>query len=89
MKNFWFASVIVCACMCISMNSVQAQQTNVLLGDVDRNGIVDFSDIAPFIAVLQSGVYQAEADVNQDGVVNFIDISHWICILANQPCFTL
>jgi len=92
MKKFGFISVIFCACMCISINSLQAQETDfnyVLSGDVDLNGVVDFFDIGPFIAVIQSGVYQPEADVNQDGVVSFIDISWWICILSGQPCFTL
>jgi len=53
----------------------------VLLGDVDQNGVVDFSDIPSFIARLSSGTYQVEADVNEDGFVDFTDISHFIAIL--------
>ncbi len=56
----------------------------VLLGDVDRNGVVGFLDINPFIVLLSGGGYQLEADVNQDGVVNFLDISPFILELASR-----
>lgn len=56
-----------------------------VLGDVDQDGDVDFSDIPPFIAVLQSGGFQAEADTNADGDVNFSDIPSFIDILADPP----
>jgi len=58
----------------------------VLLGDVDMNGTVSFSDIPPFIALLQTGAFQAEADVDLNGVVNFADIPPFIGKhLACQP----
>ena len=53
-----------------------------LLGDVNRDGIVNFLDIAPFIGVLTASEDQAEADTNQDGVVNFLDIAPFIGILT-------
>ena len=56
----------------------------IILGDADRNGSVDFSDIAPFISLLSSGEYLVEADTNEDGVVNFADISQFISELANS-----
>jgi len=56
----------------------------VLLGDVDLNGAVNFADIPAFIALLQSGGFQAEADVNEDGAVNFSDIGPFIDVLTNQ-----
>lgn len=55
----------------------------VLVGDVDGNGIVNFSDIAPFIAALQSSTFNALADINFDGSVDFRDIAPFIVILAN------
>ncbi len=54
----------------------------VLLGDVDQNNMVNFLDIAPFIAVLQASAFQAEADCDQNGVVNFLDIPAFIAILS-------
>ena len=56
----------------------------VLLGDVDRSGVVDFLDISPFIVILSTGGFQAEADIDQNGVVNFLDISPFILILAGS-----
>ena len=53
-----------------------------LLGDVNRDGFVNFLDISPFISRLSNGEFQLEADVNQDGDVNFLDISPFIGILA-------
>ena len=52
------------------------------LGDVNRDIFIDFSDIAPFIEVLSSGEYQAEADVNGDLAVTFGDIAPFILRLA-------
>ena len=58
--------------------------TDSLLGDVSLNGVVDFSDISPFIARLSSGVYQLEADCDRSGAVDFSDIPRFIEILQNQ-----
>ena len=51
------------------------------LGDVDLSGVVDFSDIPAFIAVLQAGSMQFEADIEGDGDVDFADIPLFISIL--------
>lgn len=55
----------------------------IILGDVDRDGVVNFLDIAPFIDALTSGQFQIEADVNQDGFINFLDIAPFIDILSS------
>ena len=55
-----------------------------LLGDASLNSIVDFGDIAPFIAILQAGDYLDEADINRDGVVDFADIPFFIELLQAQ-----
>lgn len=56
----------------------------VLLGDVDGNGVIEFADIPPFIAILQAGTFNAQADTNQDGSVTFDDIPPFIDILTMQ-----
>ncbi|MDB2687300.1 hypothetical protein N9Y42_08815 [Mariniblastus sp.] len=53
-----------------------------LLGDCNQDGFVDFSDIAPFISVLASDGYLAEADTNEDGAVTFDDIGPFIVLLS-------
>lgn len=56
--------------------------TPTLMGDVDMNGVVNFLDISPFIALLSSVGFQAEADFNQNGVVDFLDIAAFIAVLS-------
>jgi len=55
-----------------------------LLGDVNRDGVVDFFDISPFIRLLSTGDYQLEADIDQNDAVNFFDISPFIFILSSS-----
>jgi len=58
--------------------------SDILLGDVNLDGIVDFGDIPTFIARLAAGVFQAEADVDVSGAVTFADIPTFIAILSSQ-----
>jgi hypothetical protein len=55
-----------------------------LLGDVNLDGAVDFSDIPVFISLLQSGQFQAEADADLSGLVDFLDIFPFVYILISQ-----
>ena len=64
--------------------SFEPDTTTVLLGDVDLNGAVEFLDIAPFINVLSSNMFQAEADCDENGVVDFLDIQPFIDILSGN-----
>ena len=45
-----------------------------LLGDVNLDEAVNGLDVEPFVDVLVTGVFQAEADMNQDGAVNGLDV---------------
>jgi hypothetical protein len=62
----------------------RAASPDVLKGDVNMDGDVDFLDISPFISVLVSGDFLEEADVNGDENVDFLDIGPFIDILASQ-----
>ena len=55
-----------------------------MLGDVDRNGSVEFDDIGPFIAILADSGFQFEADIDGNNVVNFDDIGPFIGVLSSQ-----
>ena len=57
--------------------------TAVLFGDVNCDGIVDFLDIAPFIALLSNGEFKAQADIDLSGMVDFLDIPPFIAILTS------
>jgi len=54
----------------------------ILLGDCNQDGIVDFLDIPTFISLLTSGTYLEEADCDQDGNLDFLDIPAFIVILS-------
>ena len=58
-----------------------AAASEIFLGDANQDGVVDFSDIPAFIAILLAGDFLEEADVNQDDVVDFADIPPFIEIL--------
>ena len=64
--------------------TVEIMDDDVLKGDVDLSGVVDFGDIGPFIAVLQGGMFQAEADADCSTFVDFGDIPAFIAILQAQ-----
>ena len=57
-------------------------EPEVMLGDVNRDGVVNFSDISPFIALLAATEFQEEADTNGDGTVDFADIGPFISLLS-------
>ena len=57
---------------------------DILLGDVNRSGTVDFADLSPFLSLLSSGEFQAEADVNESGTVDFADLSPFLSLLASS-----
>ena len=54
-----------------------------LLGDVNKDGVVDFLDISPFISLLSTGEFQDEADIDSSGTVDFLDISPFIVLLSS------
>lgn len=58
------------------------QEVPFLLGDCNLDGVVDFLDIAPLIALLSGGDFLPQGDCNQDGTINFLDIAPFIAILT-------
>lgn len=66
----------------VSSFSLSAVSDAVLIGDVDQNGEINFLDITPFIALISSGEFLAEADIDESGMVDFLDIVPFIAILS-------
>lgn len=60
-------------------------EANLLLGDSNCDGAVNFLDISTFIDALVSGQYSAKCDINRNGLVDFLDIAPFIAILASVP----
>lgn len=52
------------------------------LGDVNQDGAVNLLDVAPFVDVLTTGIYQCEADVNEDGAVDLLDVQPFVELLG-------
>lgn len=67
----------------VTIRLVTCEQ-DVLLGDVNLDGLINFIDIGAFINQLSTGGFQAEADVNEDGLVNFLDIAVFIGLLSSS-----
>ena len=65
------------------LNVTAVPGEEVLLGDVNLDGEVDFLDISPFILILSTGDFQPEADIDESGSVDFLDISPFIIILSS------
>ena len=64
---------------------VSLSEVTVLVpGDVNQDGLVNFSDISSFISILSVSGFQEEADVNRDSMVDFADISPFISLLSSQ-----
>lgn len=59
-----------------------ASADDVLLGDVNGDGQVNLLDVAPFVELVSSGGFQAEADINGDGVVNLLDVGPFVALLT-------
>ena len=61
----------------------RAFEPEFLIGDVNRDGSVNFQDISGFVSILSTGDFQAEADINGDDSVSFLDIAPFIALLSN------
>lgn len=68
----------------VSNIMIAATNSGGILGDVNRDGDVNFLDIAPFIALLSNGEFQVEADIDLCGKVDFLDIAPFIALLSSQ-----
>jgi len=53
----------------------------VLIGDVNRDGEINFSDIPSFVSILIVRGYQDEADIDENGAVEFSDIPPFVDLL--------
>ena len=53
----------------------------ILPGDVNKDGVVNISDINAVINIILAGGYEEAADVNGDGVINISDINMIISII--------
>lgn len=62
--------------------AIRIADSDVLKGDVNRDGQITLADISPFVDALSSGTYVAEADIDCNGVVNLQDIPLFVQLLS-------
>lgn len=62
--------------------ALNAEEASILLGDVNLDGIVSLLDVQPFVNLIATGGYQAEADINLDGFVDLLDVGPFVAILT-------
>ena len=62
---------------------LRAVDSQILIGDVNLDGMVNLLDVAPFVELVANSVFQTEADANHDGFVNLLDVAPFINILSN------
>ena len=63
---------------------VASLDLDILLGDVNEDGAINLLDVAPFIELLSSGDFQAEADINEDGAVDLLDVPLFVDLLTSS-----
>jgi len=80
-SDFGDGSVVEAAVDAVTVRQVSCD-AGVLLGDVNLDGAVNLLDVAPFINLVSSGSFQAEADINGDGSVDLLDIDPFIALIG-------
>jgi hypothetical protein len=56
--------------------------TVTLLGDMNRDRLVNGLDVDPFVDVLTQGPFDVAADMNRDGAVNGLDVDPFVAALV-------
>ena len=55
---------------------------NVMLGDVNCDGVVDLLDVAPFVDAVSNSVLDVKADINEDGIDDLLDVAPFVALLT-------
>ena len=66
-----------------SLTALSSAASGAVTGDVNGDGAIDLLDVAPFVDLIISGDFQAEADINSDGAVDLLDIAPFVQLLTN------
>ena len=57
--------------------------SDVLFGDINLDGEVTLLDVAPFVTLISTSTFQAEADINKDGIVDLLDVNPFVDLLGS------
>ncbi|MFP6577765.1 MAG: dockerin type I domain-containing protein, partial [Candidatus Nitrosopelagicus sp.] len=56
---------------------------NIVLGDINEDGIVNILDIVQVVNLVLENEYEANGDLNSDGIINVLDIVQLVNIILN------
>jgi hypothetical protein len=65
-----------------SVTPFDDNNSTVVLGDVNLDGLVNGLDVDPFVGLVTSGTYQDEGDMNEDGMVNGLDVDPFVAAVV-------
>ena len=57
---------------------------DLLLGDINCDGVVDLLDVQPFIDAIGNSELDPKADLNLDGVDNLLDVAPFVSVLSGD-----
>ena len=66
----------------LTVDYLQFNMATLILGDINRDGIVDLLDVKPFVNLLVAGAFEPEGDFNQDCFVDLLDVQLFVATLT-------
>lgn len=57
-------------------------ESGVLVGDVNCDGVIDLLDVQPFVDQITSGIFDAKADIDGNGSVDLLDVGPFVALLG-------
>ena len=64
--------------------TIYLNQNYPLVGDVNRDGVIDLLDVSKFVCLLANGLFQPEADIDGDGSLTPSDIEPFVDLLIGN-----
>ena len=55
---------------------------DILVGDVNCDGVIDLLDIGPFVDLITNGEFSAKGDIDGNGVVDLLDVGPFVALLS-------
>ena len=87
-KLHWHNDILFCIWSDQRMSNYQIyyrrSNTNLVLGDINSDGVIDILDIIMIVNIIISGQYNGLADLNSDGIINVLDIIQLVNIILNN-----
>lgn len=87
-KLHWHNDILFCIWSDQRMSNYQIyyrrSNTNLVLGDINSDGVIDILDIIMIVNIIISGQYNGLADLNSDGIINVLDIIQVVNIILNN-----